>query len=127
VITWESFAFKNDLVLALDVRAVESGHQEVQVRSQGLHDGDFRLVGSNDGCYQLGGSCICIQPCWEGRLLERLEVPLNTLGSPGAEVLLKPGDCPLGLQAERVPAEVDAVFFYGALLHASVRGNGSQE
>jgi len=48
MIAWESLTLKDDLVPALDIRTVEGRHQEMEVRCQGLHDGDFGLVGAHN-------------------------------------------------------------------------------
>lgn len=81
----------------------------MEICRQGLHDGHFGCFGPDNWRYALRSSGISVEPCRERRVLQRLEVALHTLSSPSAEVLLQPSDGPLGLQAERVPAEIDAL------------------
>jgi hypothetical protein len=53
MIAWEGLAFEDDLVLAVNVWVVEGRHQEMQIGCQSLHNGNFGLVGANNGSNQL--------------------------------------------------------------------------
>lgn len=108
MVTGERPALEYDLVFPIDVWPVEGRHQQVEVGGQRLHHGHLGLGGAHDRSDELGCPGVGVEPCWERRLLERLEVALYSLGSPGREVLVDAGLCPLGLEAQGVPAEVDA-------------------
>lgn len=129
MVAGEGFALKEDLVPAVDVGVVKGRHEEVEVGRQGLHDGHLGRGGAYDGGDQLSGAGVDVQPCREGGALERLEVALYALGGPCGQILADAGGCPLGLETERVSAEVDAaaVDIFGlavAITGITVGGSG---
>ncbi len=100
MVTRESLSLQDNFVSPLDVWPVESRHQEVEVCRQGLHDGHLGFHSAHDRSHHARGDGVGIQPCWEGRAFQRLEMALNPLRPPGREVLLYPRGRPLGLQTE---------------------------
>lgn len=108
VIARERLALDYDLMPALDVRLVEGGHDQVQVRRQRLHDGYLGRAGPDDGRHHLGRPGVHVQPGRQGGAIQRLEVALNALGRPRVEILPDAGCRAPGLKAERVAAEVGA-------------------
>lgn len=109
MVAGKGLALEHDLVLPVDVGPVEGRHQEVEVGRQGLHHGYFPFGGAHDRGDELGGALVGIEPGRERRPVERLEVALHALRRPRREVLVDAGLGPLGLEAQRVPAEVDAL------------------
>ncbi len=99
MVTGKGLALQDNLVPAVDVRAVESRHEEVEVGCQRLHDGNLGLGGAHDRSDELGRPRIDIKPGRERRLLKGLEVPLYALCSPCREILVDAGSGPLGLEA----------------------------
>lgn len=97
MVAGKRLALEHDLVLAIDVGLVKSRHQQVEVGRQGLHDGHLTLRGAHDGGDELGRPVVGIEPGRERRSIERLEVTLHALGSPGGEVLVDAGLGALGL------------------------------
>lgn len=108
MIAGEGLAFQDDLVAAVLVGFVERRHEKMQIRRQGLHDGDLGLMCSHDGGHEPGRPGIDIQPRRKRGVAEGFEVALDALGAPSVEKLADPGGRTLGLQAERVAAEVSA-------------------
>lgn len=94
---------------AVGIRLIEGCHQQVQVRRQRLHDGDFFDMGSHNGGHHLSGTGIDIEPGWQRRVVEEFEVALDALGAPGSQVLLDAGGSAPRLEAQRVADEVDAL------------------
>lgn len=91
----------------------------MEVGRERLHYGDLRSVGANDGSHHLGCLGINVEPCRKGRVVQRLEVALDAPCRPCCEVLLYPLRRALGLQTERVAAEVGAflLLLLGALIY----------
>jgi hypothetical protein len=82
VITWERLVLNDNLVPSLDIRLVERRHEQVQISREGLHDGDFVDLSAHNGSNHLGGTVIDIEPSWQGRVAEGLEMALNALCAP---------------------------------------------
>lgn len=91
----------------------------MEVGRKRLHHGDLRSVGANDGSHHLGCLGVNVEPCRKGRVVQRLEMALDALCRPCREVLLYPLRRALGLQTERVAAEVGAflLLLLGALIY----------
>ncbi len=109
MVAGKRLALEYDLVLSIDVWSIEGRHEQVEVGCQRLHHCHLGLGGANDRGNELRCSLVCIEPSRERRRLERLEVALDSLGSPSREVLVDACLGPLGLEAQGVPAEVDAL------------------
>lgn len=109
MVAGERLALQNDLVPAVNVRAVERSHQEVEVCCQRLHDGNLGLGGAHDRGHEPGCPGIDVKPGRQRRLVERLEVPLDALRSPSRKILVDAGTGSLGLEAQGVPAEIDTL------------------
>jgi hypothetical protein len=109
MVAGEGLALEHDLVFPVDVGLVKGRHEQVEVGRQRLHHGDFRLGGAHDRGDELGGLLVGVEPGRERGLIEGLEVPLDALGRPCREILADTGLGPLGLEAQGVPAEVDAL------------------
>lgn len=61
MIAWESPALEDNFVFPIDVRTIKRGHQEMEVRRQGLHDGNLGLgSGAHDRGDELGSPGIRI-------------------------------------------------------------------
>lgn len=115
MVAGKRFTLEYDLVLPVDVRPVEGRHEQVKVGCQRLHHRDLGLRGAHDRGDELRGLLVGIEPSRERRRLEGLEVALDSLGSPGREVLVDACLGPLGLEAQGVPAEVDALVIRAAI------------
>ena len=107
MIARKSLPLKNDLIPFLR-RSVEARHHEQQICCQRPHHGHLFCPRSDDRGHQL---CRCVVDVQEGckrRVVVRDEVARDCLGAPLGEEGLDSGVRALGLQAERVAAEVDA-------------------
>lgn len=109
MVTRESLALQNDLVTTIDIGAIKSRHQEVNVGSQGLHDSHLGHIGSDDGRNKLCSFGIGVKPRRERRLFKRLEMALHSLSGPCGKILIETGDGSLGLHTQRIAAEVYAL------------------
>lgn len=100
MIAWESSALQDNFVLAIDVRTVEGGHQEMEVGRQGLHHGNLGLGCAHDGGDQFGRPGIGVQPGRKRGAIQGLEMSLHTLGCPSVQVLADASPGSFGLEAE---------------------------
>jgi hypothetical protein len=103
-------SLQDDLMAALGVGLVEGRHQQVQVCRQCLHHVDLVRLRADHGRHHGGRPLVGVEPRWQRRAIQRLEVALHALRGPGAQVLADPLGGPFGLQAERVAAKVGALF-----------------
>lgn len=104
MIAGKRLALQDDLVPTIGVRAVKCRHEQMEIGRQRLHNGHFRLVRTDYGRHHLGSPIIYIEPCGQRRVLEGLEVALDTLRRPRRKVLLDAGRRPLRLHPEGVSA-----------------------
>lgn len=109
MVTRESLVLQNDLVTIIDIWAVKGRHQEVNVGSEGLHDSHLGHVGSNDGRNKLCSFGIGIKPRRKRGFFKRLEMALHSLSGPCGEILIETSDGSLGLDTQRIAAEVDGL------------------
>lgn len=107
MVTRESLVLQNDLVATIDLGTVKGRHQKVDVGGKGLHNSHLGHVGTNDGRNKLCSFGIGIQPRRKRGFFERLEMALHALSGPCGEILIETSDGSLGLDTQRVAAEVD--------------------
>lgn len=63
MVTGESLALQDDLVLSSGIWMIEGGHEKMQVCGQRLHNSDLRLIRAHNGCHLLSNMSIGIEPC----------------------------------------------------------------
>lgn len=108
MVTGKGLSLENNLVFPVDIRTVEGRHQEVQVGRQCLHDSHLGRRAAHDRGDELRDAFVGVEPCREGRVIERLEVTLDTLCRPGREILVDTNPGPFRLETQRVSAQVHA-------------------
>ena len=108
VITRKRFSFEDNLIL-LRRWAIEARHEQVQIGRQRSHHCDFTSQGANDGRHKLCCSFVRLHELREVRIFVRGEVRRHPLGCPCAQVLVQVLSRGLGLEAQRVTAEVCAL------------------
>mmetsp|Transcript_99357 Transcript_99357/g.264062 ORF Transcript_99357/g.264062 Transcript_99357/m.264062 type:complete len:261 (-) Transcript_99357:262-1044(-) len=101
----EGLAFHHDLV-ALLRRAVESAHEEVQVRREGIHDGDLHRLGAHNPGHVIATIFVGCHP-GAGRI-HIGKVALNAPSLPLLQLLHDVRPRALGLDTQAVAAEVYA-------------------
>lgn len=106
MITRESLAFNYDLVPPFWVWMIEGGQQQVKVACKSLHHSHLRRFCANNRRDHLCRFLVGIQPCWQRRIIQELEMALDPLRTPCVQILLDSGRSPLGLQTQRVATEV---------------------
>lgn len=108
MVAGESLALDDDFVPPVNIRAIESRKNKMQIRRQRLHNRNLRRRSPHKGSHSLRSRIVGVQPCWERRVSQGLEVALHALRGPGGEELLEALGDAARLQTEGVAAEVDA-------------------
>ena len=104
MVAGEGLAFDDDLP-AVGGRAVEGGHEQVQIRCQRLHDHDLAGQRADNLRGLRFGRVVEVQP-WRQAAVVVCEVAEDAFGRPRIQVAVHIVSRSTWLQAERVAAEV---------------------
>ena len=108
MVAGEGLPFDDDLP-PVGCRSVEARHEQMQVRRQSLHDGNFAGKCADDFRSLLLGRVVEVQPWWQAAIVV-CEVAEDTLGSPRIQVPVDIVSCSPRLQTKRVAAEIYRLF-----------------
>jgi len=86
VVAWKGFSFDDDLVPLL-CWSVETGEKKMEVGSQRLHHHHFARFSANNIGHCLAGLLVDVNPWYCILIRKRLEVPVDSLLTPGIQIL----------------------------------------